>query len=122
MAHLNTTLPEEIALGPVQRADWGIEVVTTDGGYEVRNARWSSPLRTFEVSFPPTLRSGTVYQAVVDLFEQSMGGLHTFDMVDWTDETGSTLVRVRFATPLEIEGMATHLDRIATFTLQEVRE
>jgi uncharacterized protein (TIGR02217 family) len=122
MAHLNRRLPEEIALGPVRRADWGVEVVQVDSGAEVRNARWSSPLREFEVSFPPTLRNGSVYLDVVDLFEASMGGLHTFDFVDWTDETGSTLIRVRFASALEIEGMATHLDRVTTFTLKEVRE
>lgn len=122
MAHLNTTLPEEIALGPVQSRDWGIEIVTTDGGHETRNARWDAPLRTFEVGFPPSLRSGSVYQAVNDLFDQSLGGLYSFDMIDWTDETGSTVIRVRFDSPLQIKGLATHLDEIAVFTLKEVRE
>lgn len=122
MSHLNITLPEEIALGPVQRSDWGVEVVTTDGGHEVRNARWSRPLRTFQVSIPPSTRDGEVYQAVRDLYDESMGGLYTFNMIDWTDETGATVVRVRFDSPLETEGLAVHLDEIATFTLKEVRE
>lgn len=122
MSHLNTFLPDELELGPVQRSEWGIEVVTTDGGHEVRNARWSAPLRTFEVSIPPSLRSGTVYLAVRALFDASLGGLHTFNFRDWTDETGSTIIRVRFASAMEIEGIAGHLDHISTFTLQEVRE
>lgn len=121
MAHLNTTLPREIELGPIERTDWGVEVVTTDGGYEVRNARWSSPLRTFEISFPPSARDGTVYQAVKALFEESQGGLHSFNFTIWTDDLGTTVVPVRFDSPLEIEGLATHLDRIASFTLKEVR-
>jgi hypothetical protein len=122
MTHLATFLPGEIELGPVQRADYGIEVVTTDGGYEVRNSRWSTPLRTFEIAFPPTLRNGGVYNAVRDLYAESLGGLHSFNVRDWTDESGLTIFKVRFASPLEIEGLATHLDKIATFSLQEVRE
>jgi Conserved hypothetical protein 2217 (DUF2460) len=121
MTHLATFLPGEIELGPVQRTDWGIEVVTTDGGYEVRNARWSAPLRTFDISFPPSTRDGEVYQAVKQLYADSMGGLHSFNYRVWDDESGMTIVPVRFDSPLEIEGMAGHLDHIATFTLKEVR-
>lgn len=118
MTHLARALPQEIALGPVSRADWGIEVIETDGGHEVRNARWSSPLRTFEVSFPPSLRDGAVYNEVKDLFDESMGGLHSFNFEDWTEDR---TLKVRFDSPLEIIGEAMHLDRIATFTLKEVR-
>lgn len=118
--HLDAQLPEEIALGPTKRTDYGIEIVTTDGGYEVRNARWATPLRTYEVSFPPTTRDGAVYNAVKALFEQSMGGLHSFDFIDWTEE-GAEVVDVRFDSPLEVVGIAGHLDQIATFTLKEVR-
>jgi hypothetical protein len=120
MTHLADFLPEELELGPTESTDWGIEVVTTDGGYEVRNGRWSEPLRTFEVSFPPSTRDGTVYQAVKQLYEDSMGGLHSFNMQLWTDGYATTIA-VRFDSPLEIEGIAGHLDHIATFTLKEVR-
>lgn len=119
--HLSDYLPEELELGPVERTEWNIEIVTTDGGYEARNSRWANPLRTFEVSFPPSTRDGTVYQAVKDLFDDSMGGLHSFNYRMWTDETGMTVIPVRFDSPMEIEGIAGHLDHIATFTLKEVR-
>jgi hypothetical protein len=121
MTHLADFLPGEIELGPVQRSDWGIEVVTTSGGHEVRNALWSSPLRTFEVSFPPSTRNGEVYNAVRQLYDDSLGGLHTFNYRVWDDESGTTIAKVRFDSPLEIEGIAGHLDHIATFTLKEVR-
>lgn len=122
MAHLANYLPREIELGAIHRTTWETEVVTTDGGYEVRNARWSSPLRTFEVSFPPSLRDGTVYAEVKSLYEMTLGGLHSFNFRDWTDETGETVIAVRFDSPLEIEGIAQHLDHIASVTLKEVRE
>jgi uncharacterized protein (TIGR02217 family) len=121
MAHLNISLPSEIELGPIERTNWNIEVVVTDGGHEVRNARWANPLRTFDISFPPSTRDGAVYQAVKDLFEASQGGLHSFNFTLWTDETGGTVIPVRFDGDLTIEGLATHLDRIATFALVEVR-
>jgi hypothetical protein len=45
-------LPEEVEIGAVRRLEYRTEIVETDGGFEVRNNRWGSPLRTFEVSFP----------------------------------------------------------------------
>lgn len=121
MSHLTDTLPEEIELGAVRRVEWPTEVVTTDGGWEVRNNRWSAPIRIYEVSFPTSLRNGTVYNAVKDLYEAAEGMLHSFNFVDWTDETGSTIVPVRFDSTLELTGVATHLDHIETITLREVR-
>jgi hypothetical protein len=49
------------------------------------------------------------------------GALHTFLMTDWQDETGGTVVRVRFDSPLEITTPAGHLDHIETLTLKEVK-
>lgn len=118
MAHLAASLPVEIELGAVRRLRWGTEVVTTDGGYEVRNNRWATPLRSYDVSFPPSTRDDPVYLAVIELYEAAEGNLNSFDFTDWTD---SQIVRVRFDTPLEITGLATHLDQIENVTLVEVR-
>jgi uncharacterized protein (TIGR02217 family) len=118
MAHLNESLPPEIEIGAVRRIRWGTEIVTTDGGYEVRNNRWATPLRTYDIAFPPANRDDPIYLAVVALYEAAEGSLHSFDFTDWTD---NEVIAVRFDTPLEIVGLATHLDQIENMTLVEVR-
>ncbi len=122
MADLSDYLPEELELGPTESTDWNIQVVTTWGGYEVRNAPWDEPLRTYQISFPPSTRDGAVYQAVKQLFDDSAGGLLSFNFRVWTDESGMTVIPVRFDGPMVIEGIAGHLDHIATFTIKEVRD
>lgn len=121
MTHHAVRLPEEVELGAVRRIEWPTEIVSTDSGHEVRNNRHSAPLRAFDVSFPPARRDDAIYQAVIALYEQMEGGLHSFNLVDWTDESGATIVPVRFDTPLAITGIATHLDHIETITLVEVK-
>lgn len=113
-------LPEEVEIGAVKRTEWGTEIVTTDGGFEVRNNRWSRPKLSFEVSFPHSRRDDDIYQAVIALYEKCEGMTHSFLMTDWTDESGGTVVRVRFDSPLEIMSPASHLDHIETLILREV--
>jgi len=118
--HLSDFLPREIEIGAVRRLENQTEVVETDGGYEVRNNRWTRAKRVYEVSFPTSLRDGQVYQDVIALYDLAGGGLHSFNFHDWTDESGGTVVPVRFDSPLEITGLATHIDHIETITLKEV--
>ena len=61
-------------------------------------------------SFRPT--------TLVDLYDAALGSLHTFNFHDWAD---GTIRRVRFDGPLEVTGIANHLDDIS-FRLVEVRE
>lgn len=119
--HLADTLPAQVEQGAVRDIDWGTEVVTTDGGYEVRNNRWAEPIRTFEISFPTAKRDDPIYQAVIALFEKAQGGLHSFNFRDWTDESGGTVVPVRFDSSLKITGIDRRLDHIETLTLREVK-
>lgn len=118
MSHLPDNLPPRVEQGAVRHLDWQTEVVTTDGGHEVRNARWSAPLRRFEISFPTSKRNGEDYRDVIDLYEKALGGLHTFGFKDWT--TGE-VIAVRFDSPLSITGIDRSLDHIETLTLVEVR-
>lgn len=118
MADLALTLPEDVEIGARRILDYSTEVVTTDGGHEVRNARWSAPLRVYEISWPMSLRDGAVHLAVIDLYERAIGGLYSFRFKDWTD---GQFVDVRFDGPLEIEATASHLDQIASMRLKEVR-
>lgn len=121
MAHLGDYLPERVELGALRRLSYSNEIVTTDGGYEVRNGRWATPLKTFELSFPTSRRNDDDYLAVIAMFQNSLGGVHSFNFREWTDETGATVVKVRFDTPLEITGIDVNLDHIEKLTLVEVR-
>lgn len=121
MTHYSERLPLEVEQGAVRRLSFATDVVKTDGGGEVRNARWSVPLRTYELSFPTAHRNNTVYQRVLYLYNLTLGGLHSFDMAEWTDNTHSTIVKVRFDSSLAITGIDRNLDHIETLTLVEVR-
>jgi uncharacterized protein (TIGR02217 family) len=119
--HLAMFLPEEIELGAVQRHRYSTDVVSTDGGYEKRRYRWSTPLREMEVSFAIAERDDPIYVAVRALFDASLGGAHSFNFRDWADESGETVLAVRFDSALEITGVTPELDHIASVTLVEVR-
>jgi uncharacterized protein (TIGR02217 family) len=120
MAHLGMTLPDYVEQGAVQSREYSTTIVTTDGGHEVRNARWADPLRAYDVSLVALDRSDDIHAAVVDLYDAALGSLHTFNFHDWTDGTG-VLRKVRFDGPLEVTGVANHLDDIS-FRLIEVKE
>lgn len=118
MADLSTTLPQQVEIGAVRRYRYSTDIVRTDGGAEVRNGRWAQPLREYDLSFPISERDGEVYQAVLDLYDEALGDLYSFNFTDWTD--GST-VPVRFDSPLQITGLSKIHDHIDTITLVEVR-
>lgn len=118
MTHLATTLPKKVELGATRRTDWNTEVVKTDSGGEVRNNRWSTPLRTYDVSFPVARRDDPIYVAVTDLYQEAQGNLHSFSFTDWA--TGET-VPVRFDGPLTTAGITADLEHIVEVTLVEVR-
>jgi hypothetical protein len=118
--HLNEFLPREMEIGAVRRLEVQTEVVDTDGGFEVRNNRWTRGKLVIEASFPTAERDNAIYLAVVALYDLAEGGLHSFNVTDWTDETGTTAIPMRFDSPLEITGVAGHIDHIETLTLREV--
>lgn len=120
MADLPDFLPSNVEQGALRRLRYSTDVVTTDGGYEVRNARWAEPLLTFEISFPTSKRNDDTYQAVRALYEKSLGGAYTFGFKDWAD--GGAVKTVRFDSPLSITGIDRNLDHIETITLVEVKE
>ena len=121
MTHFTHRLPRQIEVGAIRRLQYSTTVVKTDGGGEVRRARWSAPLRSYDISFPAAKRDDAVYQAVLYLYELTLGGLHSFDMAEWVDEAEATIVPVRFDSPLTILGINRRLDHIETLTLVEVR-
>lgn len=120
MAHLAMTLPASVEIGAVKRLVWLPEIVTTDGGNEVRNQRQSKAKVYFDCSMPTCTRDNADYLSVLQLFDESLGGVDTFDFVDYSDESGETIVKVRFDGELQITSPTGFLDHIDTFTLVEV--
>lgn len=118
MTHLSSTLPSSVEIGAQRRLNYNTQVVTTDSGTEVRNNRWAEPLRTYDVSFPVSRRDDANYLAVVALYAEAEGSLHSFDFHDWADDED---VAVRFDGPLSTVGVASHLEHIVEVTLVEVR-
>ncbi len=118
MTHLSSTLPEEVEIGAQRRLDWNTQIVKQDAGTEIRNNKWATPLRTYDVSFPVSKRDAANYLAVLALYEEAEGNLHSFDFTDWADEE---TVAVRFDGPLSTVGIASHLEHIVEVTLVEVR-
>lgn len=85
MAHIATRLSQNVEINAVRRQRWDVEVVTSDGGSEVRNSRWSQPLLEFDVSYPTALRDDAVFQSVLQAYLATGGGLDSFAFTDWTD-------------------------------------
>lgn len=120
MADLPDYLPSNVEQGAVRRKRYSTDIVTTDGGFEVRNARWSEPLLTFEVSFPTSKRTDDTYLAVQALYEKAKGTLYSFNFRDWAN--GGNVIAARFDSPLTLTGIDRNLDHIETLTLVEVKE
>lgn len=85
MAFIDQHLPRQVEIGATRRDVEYIEIVTTDGGGEVRNARQSQSLHEFDVSFPMSARDNAVYLAVVALYKAARGQLHSFRFRDWAN-------------------------------------
>jgi hypothetical protein len=120
MAHIASQLTPNIEIGCVRiHGQDSLEVVTTDGGKEVRNLRAEDEPRRWEVSLPTISTSGdtTDYDAVRQMWADTSRGLDTFNFYDFVDDE---LVKVRFETSLQITAPAGHLRHIDTFTLKEV--
>lgn len=79
------TLPAEVEINAIMRPRFSTEVVTTDGGWEVRNSRWAYPLHEIELSFPVSKRDATNFLAVRDLYYAAGGSAETFLFKAWND-------------------------------------
>jgi len=118
--HLWLSLPAAIESGLVRASEQSLEVVTTDGGYEVRNSRWSSPLRSWHPSYPIADADDDTHAAVEQMWEDTNFGADTFN---FTDPKRGDATRARVDGSLQFTnqegGSLYHLD---TFTLKEVRD
>lgn len=120
MAHLTSSLPAAVEIGAVRTVEYMTEVVRQVGGGEVRNALWAEPLTSFECAMPTARLDDANYLAVIALYREALGQLHSFDFT-YRTEGGDTVFAVRFATQLSITAPTGELDHIDSFTLVEVR-
>jgi uncharacterized protein (TIGR02217 family) len=87
---IDDRLTDEIETTAKAFPRYSTEVVTTDGGWEVRNSRWAYPLHRFEFNITPGFQgSGDALDIFVDLFYAAGGMAETFKFKHWADYQGS---------------------------------
>lgn len=89
MAFLDLTFPRDIAAGVVGGPERRVDIVALSSGEEERNARWKHSRRSYDAGVG--IRSVDDLAAVIALFEEAGGQLHSFRFRDWSDfSSGST--------------------------------
>lgn len=118
--HLWLSLPQKMEIGAVRADDWAADVVETDGGYDVRNTPWSTPLRQYHLALPIKAADDADFVALRAMWSNALGQVHSFNFTDWID--GDT-VRVRFDGGLQFTTpKRMQLHHTDTFTLKQVRD
>jgi len=83
---INDLLDADIEAGAKARPRYSTDIVTTDGGYEIRNSRWAYPLFQFEFNLSPGYREDdAALEAFIDLFHAAGGSFATFRFHYWRD-------------------------------------
>lgn len=85
---IDDRLTEDIEVQAKARPRYSTEIITTDGGWEVRNSRWSYPLHRFEFNLSPNARDAVDFVAFRDLFYAAGGAHETFLFRHWADYFG----------------------------------
>ena len=88
MAFLDLTFPRDIAAGVTGGPERRVDIISLSSGEEERNARWKDSRRSWDAGLG--LRSVDDLAAVVALFEEAGGQLHSFRFRDWTDFSSAT--------------------------------
>lgn len=87
---INIRLDRDIESRARTRPIFNTEMITTDGGFEVRNSRWSSPKHSFEFNFAPGDRTDMGDLAdFIDLFYAAGGMAETFLFTHYHDYIGT---------------------------------
>lgn len=90
MSFINQRLPQQVEIGAVRRVRAFHDVVKTDGGFEVRNARHAWDSFEYEISFAVGEFEDSVISEVYDFVMASRVGLIPFRFRDW-DTKNNTL-------------------------------
>lgn len=116
MSFIDQRLPEQIEIGAVRHERADVDIVTTDGGFEVRNVRQAQDLLSYDIAFPPGEFTATVIDAVKTMVRASRIGLYAFRFRDF-DETMSALDQEPFGTG---DGIATQFQLKKSWTVDGV--
>lgn len=89
MSSIDERLANDIEAGAKRRPRYSTDLVTADGGWEVRNERWSYPLFAFEFNFMPGNPDDDEQIEEVTAHFHVVGGMAgTFPFRDWNDYRG----------------------------------
>ena len=84
--YINDLLDASIEAGAKARPRYSTDIVSTDGGWEIRNSRWAYPLFQFEFNLSPGYREDdAALDAFLDLFHAAGGSAGTFRFHYWRD-------------------------------------
>lgn len=83
MAFLDVSFPRQVAAGVSGGPERRVDIVALSSGEEERNARWVHSRRSYDAGVG--VRDADDLAAVVALFEQAGGPLHSFRFRDWSD-------------------------------------
>jgi uncharacterized protein (TIGR02217 family) len=83
MAFLNVSFPRDVAAGVSGGPERRVNVAALGSGFEERNARWKHSRRSYQAGLG--IRTADDLAAVLALFEQAGGPLHSFRFRDWSD-------------------------------------
>lgn len=85
---IDVRLSEDIEVGAKVRPKFSTDIITTDGGWEVRNSRWAYPKHQFEFNAAPGEQGEQDLDEFVDLFYAAGGCDETFKIKHWADFEG----------------------------------
>lgn len=85
MAFHETLFPTEISYGSSAGPGFNTKVLTTDGGREYRNPRWTAPLRHYDVA--ENVKKDRDLATLLSFFLARGGAEHGFRYKDWSDYT-----------------------------------
>lgn len=84
--YVNDLLSADIEAGAKARPRYSTDIITTDGGHEIRNSRWAYPLFQFEFTLSPGYREDdAALDAFIDLFHAAGGSHAVFRFHYWRD-------------------------------------
>lgn len=85
MAFHETLFPTEISYGTSAGPGFNTSVLTTDGGHEYRNPRWTSPRRMYNVA--QNVKKDRDLAVLLSFYLARKGAENGFRFLDWSDYT-----------------------------------